>query len=385
MTYTESTRADAGRQARLGPNHGYRISGDLACLNADLALGLGIDEQHALAQQWALQLWACDQPYEGGALRGTKIAEAAVDPHAQPQHLHAETFARLPAGDREYSMVLVLASRADGAREQVEDFANYPSREHFNVPALRGDVSYAHAAGFVTVRAERIENPRAASNLSGTLALELWALDLPYFGGQFSGVPLAGVELGRLEGQAWWSPVEHRLPVADVGAGKHLTLMLREWTATGYVTRDYRSFVAERVSEPVGDLVPEPVPVQEELAKVSAPAEAATSATSATKPAQPSVSAARPAARVQNQAQPPAAAAKTHVETESKGHAVPSEADLVSIEHGTLEQLAAVPGLNRKLAQEIIKARPFRTFEQLTRVRGVGEKTLRKLRAVLTL
>jgi competence protein ComEA len=58
---------------------------------------------------------------------------------------------------------------------------------------------------------------------------------------------------------------------------------------------------------------------------------------------------------------------------------------LVSIQHATVDQLAAVPGLNRKLAQEIVKARPFKRFDDLTRVRGVGDKTLRKLRSVLTL
>jgi competence protein ComEA len=55
------------------------------------------------------------------------------------------------------------------------------------------------------------------------------------------------------------------------------------------------------------------------------------------------------------------------------------------VQHATLDVLAAVPGLSRKLAQEIIKARPYRRLEDLTRVRGIGDKTLRKLRAVLTL
>jgi competence protein ComEA len=50
-----------------------------------------------------------------------------------------------------------------------------------------------------------------------------------------------------------------------------------------------------------------------------------------------------------------------------------------------LDELAAAPGLNRKLAQAIIKARPYTVFEELLRVRGIGDATLRKLRAVLTL
>jgi len=309
--------AEAGREAWLGQSHGYRIAGDWACLNAELALS---ESSEALAQQWALQLWACDQPYNGGELQGTKIAEATLDlQSSQPQHLYAETFARLPAGDREYAMVLVLASRTDGA-EQVHDFANYPALEHFHVPALRGDVRHALDEEQLTLRAERIENPRTEENLSGTLALELWALDAPYRGEQFSGSALAGVELGRLAGQAAWQDVELRVSAGALAGRSNLTVMLREWTASGYVTRDYR-----------------------ELA-VSLPLAAAEVVTGA----QPTV-------------------------------------ELVSVQHATLEVLAAVPGLSRKVAQEIIKARPFGALEELIRVRGIGEKTLRKLRGVLTL
>jgi DNA uptake protein ComE-like DNA-binding protein len=329
MTYIESSQPTPGRDAWLGASHGYRIAGDWACLNAELALS---DQSETLAQQWALQLWACDQPYQGGALAGIKIAEAPVDLNpSQPQHLYAETFARLPAGDREYAMVLVLASRshdAHGAEEQVHDFANYPAREHFCVPALRGEVSFA--------RAERVENPRGEENLSGTLALELWALNEPYQGEQFTGTALAGVELGRLAGQQALHDVQ--LPVAAdaLATHKHLTVMLREWTATGYVTRDFRNV------------------------DVSAAAP------------DPEVAAAQPTTETASVVPVPAITA-------------PAEPGLVSIQHGTLEQLAAVPGLSKKVAQEIIKTRPFSSLDELTRVRGIGDKTLRKLRAALTL
>lgn len=330
MTYIESSQPTPGRNAWLGESHGYRIAGDWACLNAELALS---DQSETLAQQWALQLWACDQPYQGGALAGIKIAEAPVDLNpTQPQHLYAETFARLPAGDREYAMVLVLASRSDGSQEHVHDFANYPAREHFCVPALRGEVSPA--------RAERIENPRGEENLSGTLALELWALHEPYQGEQFTGTALAGVELGRLAGQQSFHDVA--LPVAAdaLATHKHLTVMLREWTATGYVTRDYRNV--------------------ENAAQLVAPA--------------PEV------ARTES-----APAAEAAAEVPAPAIVTPVEPGLVSIQRGSLEQLAAVPGLSKKVAQEIIKARPFSSLDELTRVRGIGDKTLRKVRAALTL
>jgi DNA uptake protein ComE-like DNA-binding protein len=57
----------------------------------------------------------------------------------------------------------------------------------------------------------------------------------------------------------------------------------------------------------------------------------------------------------------------------------------VSIQSASVESLASVPGINRKLALEIVKARPYRSLEDLVRARGIGEKMLRKLRHHLRL
>ena len=61
------------------------------------------------------------------------------------------------------------------------------------------------------------------------------------------------------------------------------------------------------------------------------------------------------------------------------------DAALVSIQTATLDELSVVKGLNKKLAVEIIKARPFRSLDELTRVRGIGDNLLRRLRSELTL
>src|SRR5688572_6175138 len=128
--------------ARLGPNHGYRIEGDMALLHADVSVELDIVDRHA---QWALQLWACDTPFDGGSLSGVKIAEATLplpEHTPEPQRMDAEALASLPGGHRDYSMVLVLASGAPGAFNQIHDFANYPARERFITPHLEGSVGY---------------------------------------------------------------------------------------------------------------------------------------------------------------------------------------------------------------------------------------------------
>jgi len=350
MPHTQALQTESERLAWLGHNHGYRIAGDLACLHADFAIAE--DALQRPREQWALQLWACDAPYAGGSLSGTKIAETVLEQSGpdvrEPQRCYAETFARLPAGERDYSMVLVLASR-DAAREHVHDFANYPAREFFYVPSLRGEVSVTDESEQVHVRIERIVNPRGPENLSGTLALELWALRDAYTGGPFAGVPLAGIEIGRLSGQESREHTEYRLASATAPEDHpYRALMLREWTADGYVTRDYRGLSAQ-------------VPAASSDTADRGRADATEIKAIETKTADEVREAAAPA-------QPA---------TRSAG--------LVSIQHASVDELARVPGLNRKLAVEIIKARPYRALDELKRVRGIGDKTLRKLRALLAL
>jgi competence protein ComEA len=66
----------------------------------------------------------------------------------------------------------------------------------------------------------------------------------------------------------------------------------------------------------------------------------------------------------------------------SSPEAVPA---LVSLQNASIDQLAQVPGINKKLASEIVKARPFKSLDELNRVRGLGESSIRKLRALLSL
>jgi DNA uptake protein ComE-like DNA-binding protein len=466
MTNTENSYGDTSA-ARLGANHGYRILGELACINAELAIANDVD---AFARQWALQLWACDAPYGGGTLFGTKVAEAtldvASDPYAQPQQLYTETLARLPASGRDYSMVLVLASGQAGTFDRVHDFANYPVPERFSAPYLEGSVGYSIEGDSVVVQAERVINPRAAENSLSSLALELWALYQPYAGEQFAGAPLAGVQLGSLPGQQTFENVEWRLAFTPPPAGQswNVTLMLREWTTDGYVTRDYRNFAAPLVwgfeapqaTQPVAVESEKPAPavlaakpvvaaaaavaakpsaavetvvavkpaaaveavvaakpaVVTEAAAVAKPATTVEAVVAAktvvvkdaavpAKPAAAPVAAVKPptalldaAAKLASATAPAVIAAVPPVLAKSEAPAAKrleaaapqraKDAALVSIQTATLDELSVVKGLNKKLASEIIKARPFRSLDELTRVRGIGDNLLRRLRTELT-
>jgi competence protein ComEA len=57
----------------------------------------------------------------------------------------------------------------------------------------------------------------------------------------------------------------------------------------------------------------------------------------------------------------------------------------VSIQTGSVDELARVKGLGLKIAKEIVKARPFSSVADLIRVRGLGEKTIARLADLVTL
>jgi len=348
---------------RLGANHGYVIDGDVAQLHADVEFL----ETPPLTGKWALQLWACEQPHAGGPLLGVKVAEAALseplDASDNAQRLDAAAQAQVPGGQRDYAMVLVLAS-GDNGHTQVHDFANYPVRQQFVTPHLDGRIDYRIDGEHVVLEADAIRSPRASDNLSGSLSLELWALAETYRGGTFEGHALGRAELGRLAGQTSLSAVVERVPFSPPPAGNwEIVLMLREWAGpTGYVTRDFTRF-ADRF------IVPEPTPAS------------ATNAAVATPVTDTTIAAATPATDTN-------VVKATPGEDSAAVQAVPVSAERVarvSVNRATAKELAAVKGLSRKVADAIVKGRPYKSIDGLTAVRGIGEKLLDKLRANLTL
>jgi hypothetical protein len=46
----------------------------------------------------------------------------------------------------------------------------------------------------------------------------------------------------------------------------------------------------------------------------------------------------------------------------------------VDVNHGSVEDLEALPGIGPKLAERMLTARPFRTVAELQRVAGIGPK-----------
>ena len=384
--------------ARLGANHGYLIHGDVARLHADVE---GLHSALAV-ESWALQLWACEMPHTGGPVAGIKVAETMLTgtehTNTQPLRLDAAADAFVPGGQRDYAMVLVLASGANG-HYQVHDFANYPDRQRFMTPHLDGSVGYHVDGDQVVLQAEAIRSPRSADNISGSLSLELRAVAQPYLGGSIDGPLLGRADLGRLAGQSVLGPIEVRVPfTAPVSGRWEVVMTLREWTdSAGYVTRDHARFAIPYVadSEPVTAAIhtEDAVPAAEEThaqavaAPVAAPVAVpvvASAATPVAVPAATPVAADRKGPAPDNNAktvQPDRAVAAAPART-AAGR---TESAKVSVNQATAEQIAAVKGLSPKLAKEIVRGRPYASLSALLDVRGIGPKLLEKLRPYLSI
>jgi DNA uptake protein ComE-like DNA-binding protein len=415
--------------ARFGFSHGYRLEGDSALLNAHIDLS---PSAARAASSFALQLWACEEPHRGGPLSGFKIAEAPITLSGldAASRLDAVAFAHPPAAaltrlsdaresmSRDFSMVLVLAAGAPGAFDQVHDFANYPARERFVVPHLGGAAGYKlHDDGSVSLHVEQVINPRSSDNLSGSLSLQLWSVDKPYAGGELNGTLLATRELGQVRGQELIAVSDElrSVPTRAVNGASHLVLALCEWTALGYLARDYCNFSepqraavaserpeaaaaearasasareqekvaaaapSERSEAPV-KVVAAPVVVAEAPAKVAA-------AAPSERPAAPFKVAAAPSVPAQAPAKAASVAASVRPEAATPAAPPPSasaKGALPSLNTISEDELVKLAGISKKLAGQILKGRPYKSLDELRSVRGIGDKTVFSLRKLLT-
>ena len=389
--------------ARLGENHGYRFEGDFVHLNAEVNFA---DTELAAGRSWALQLWASDRGFSGAELSGVKVAEMPIQPVAGSLLVTGLCNAMPPAGTADHVVGLALVASAADGQPEVGDLAVYPSGEVFFQPCLVGNVACTLNDGTAELAIDAIANPRTADNVSGTLALEVWALDAPYAGGSWTGSPVASLILGVLGGGSEWTACRYNVPAALPVDGAALTVMLREWTPAGYVTRDYRNVAAAVVAvvtkveavvteeaAPKAEVAvkAEPVVKVEAAAKAEAPvkAEPAPKAKPADKPAA-AVVAAKPAAAVKapveaRQPEVKKAEVKPAAKPARKVATAKAAARPVSVNNGSEAELLAVKGLPPSVARAIIAARPFATLDEVCKAKGMGPKMLAKLRDLLAL
>lgn len=225
----------ASPAARIVGGFGYRIDGDTACLRAEIDWA----EDAAALAPWRLQLWARPVGTDGPAL---PLAEMAVGVPAQrqaePTYVEAYVAATPPPGDGLHTIALRLVCGA-GSGAALHDRAEFPEPARFVQPRVESLTLARAPGGLWALEAGRIVDPRPAGRGGGALSLELWALAAPYDGGAIDGCCLAAQSLPALAGGGVSGPVS--LCFADPSerdAGRPWCLLLREWTPTGYVTRD---------------------------------------------------------------------------------------------------------------------------------------------------
>lgn len=349
--------------ATLGVNHGYSIDGDNVHIHADIVLH---DRITAASRDWSLQLWACDEAFTGGAIRGSQVASASIGSLAgftdSPALLHASTAFHPPAGGGAFTLVLLLVSGPG----EIHGYASYPRQETFLLPRLRGHAGYRIEGRRIILEVAAIENPREASNLTGTLALEIWALPQPYSGGTFNGSPLAAAVLGTLAGQSEWNPPPLDLTFKAPPDGTwHFCLMLREWTGTGYTTRDYINF-----SEPVTYTAAPLVSGERPITQAPFTTEPTTTHT-----ADPIASPPKTPARR-------AAPKKRPASTEKP---VSTTLEPISVNKASASELSAIKGLSKSVAAAIVAARPFKNLDAILEVKGLGPKLYATLKSSLKL
>lgn len=347
------TQAVSGNAlASIGATHGYRFDGDSVQINAEMIFA---DAALSAASRWALQLWSGTVPFTAGRMAGVKVAELSVYPVAGYQNIAATVAAMPPAGSSEQNMALALVYWGENGQPTVADVAAYPVAERFVQPRIAGNVTCALGNGQATLAVDAIENPRDDDNLSGTLALELWALDAPYDGGSWQGIPVASVIVGVLGGGQQLDDCKFVVPAAAPAGPGVLTLMLREWGPLGYVTRDYCNLTLEAPAEEAPKAAPGKTKAKAapKAAPKTASEAGAVKARTAPKPVVKD-------SKVPGTAKAPAA----------KGIAVnlASEAELLTIK-----------GLNATVAKAIVAGRPYASLAELGKVKGVGPKLLAKL------
>lgn len=213
----------------------YSFNADTVTLSAKVTFS---DENLFHSSDWFLQLWA--RSFDEDDSQGIKIAQIQIFPSKPAEHFRGDSPVMLPAKNVEQFMMLALAEKSTDGVTVIRKTAPFDHLERFYTPKINGDVHLNCFDDSVNIQIDEISNPRDMNNLSGTLNLELWALPEKYSGGAWSGQQLAIASLGVLSGGEQIKPSPINVQVSQLTAGSHVTLMLREWTSQGFVTRDYR-------------------------------------------------------------------------------------------------------------------------------------------------
>jgi DNA uptake protein ComE-like DNA-binding protein len=254
-------------------------------------------------------------------------------------------------------------------------YTTLPAQE--NTLKFEGNAAYRIEGSYVHIKIDEIHNTRS-DNLSGTLSLELWALDAPYVDGDFTGQALAGTQIGQLLGQHFLQNCAYQLLFQAPTAGEwHLCLMLREWDNNGFTTRDFVNFTVPYVVEAPASKVTVKHTDNSNIIKVSFTDKEDT----------PEVK----TIDLSSLDEIPSLVTSTVTSKAEKADSAPAKkkksekVELISVNQAELETLEHIKGLSKVSAKGIVEARPFKKLNDLLNVKGIGKKVLEKIRSQIKL
>lgn len=100
---------------------------------------------------------------------------------------------------------------------------------------FNGTSSYARHGDTVSLLADRIDNLNNTGITSGNLALQLWACQAPYTGGDLTGWKLAELPLGVLQANHFLAPIQSDIPAYFPESGDYaIALVIAEWDGEGF-------------------------------------------------------------------------------------------------------------------------------------------------------
>ena len=109
--------------------------------------------------------------------------------------------------------------------------------------SMSGTLGYERLGKSVTLSASRIDNFGASGSISGTLALQLWGTNAPYYGGTLGGYKLAEINLGRLFGGNYFGNISQIVNFFEPPTGYYnVTIVLAEWNGYEYLVVDWLNF-----------------------------------------------------------------------------------------------------------------------------------------------
>lgn len=241
--------------------------------------------------------------------------------------------------------------------------ATAPSTALTQELTLSGSYGYLIRDNRIQLTIDKISSHRDLDNLSGSLLVELRG-----YGKDGSQTVLASTAIGQLTGQHFFPLCHYDLPFQPPQSGHwQLAVELREWDGKQYALLDQRFFDhayivddAKKVSEKAILSTEDNVIVADfNPVDTTDATESLTMVTESTSP---------------TEKKPSAPKGKAEKNAKKK-----SEKDKLSVNHSTLEELASLKGLPKKVAKEIIENRPHPTWEALLAVKGIGPKLLKKL------